>query len=325
MKILITGGLGYIGSHTVRWLQQRGDDVAILDDGSTGHRASLGEIELYQADLCTSNLGEVLSASRCEAVIHFAGKALIPESLREPRLYYETNTFGGFRLLEAMRERGVKKIVFSSTCATYGLPDANPITEKTHQRSISPYGSSKLIFEHILRDYSHAYGFGAVALRYFNAAGAEKSGEHGEDHSTETHLIPLLLNAALNGGSFRIFGTDYPTPDGTCVRDFIHVDDLAIAHGKAVDSVEEGRFDAMNLGTGVGHSVREVVDAAKRITGREIDVQEDEGREGDPPYLVASVEYTEKKLGFRSTRTLDEILSFAWEWHRSHPNGYGKP
>lgn len=324
MKILVTGGLGYIGSHTVRWLQSRGDEVAVLDDGSTGHRASLGDVELYQADLRSSNLTEILSTSGAEAVIHFAGKALIPESVRDPGAYYETNTFGGFRLLQAMRETGVKKIVFSSTCATYGLPDTNPITEETPQIPITSYGSSKLSFEHMLRDYSEAYGIGAVALRYFNAAGAERRGEYGEDHTTETHLIPLLLKAALTGGAFRIFGTDYPTPDGTCVRDFIHVDDLAAAHGKAIDGVEEGSFDAMNLGTGVGHSVREVVDAAKRITGREINVQEDQRREGDPPYLVASVEYTAQKLGFRAQRTLDEILSSAWEWHRTHPDGYSK-
>jgi UDP-glucose-4-epimerase GalE len=323
VKILVTGGLGYIGSHTVRWLLQRGDEVSVLDDGSTGHRASLGEIEVHEADLCRSDLSEILSRSGCRAVIHFAGKALIPESVRDPALYYETNTFGGFRLLEAMRQVGVRRLVFSSTCATYGLPGKNPITEDTPQLPVTAYGSSKLAFEHVLRDYCQAYGFGAIALRYFNAAGAEADGGHGEDHTTETHLIPLLLKAALGGGTFRMFGTDYPTPDGTCVRDFIHVNDLAEAHGLAIDSVEEGRFEAVNLGTGVGNSVREVVELASRLTGRTIDIREDARRPGDPPFLVASVERARERLGFRSKHTLEEILASAWRWHQNHPHGYG--
>lgn len=323
MRVLVTGGAGYIGSHTVRMLVRRGHDVTVLDDLSTGHLHAVPGVPAIHADLTRDRLEPLLAEAAAEVTIHFAGKALVPESVSDPGAYYQTNVVGGIRLLDAMRRLGQSRIVFSSTCATYGVPDSDTIHEGLPTRPITPYGRSKLVFETVLADYAAAYGFSAIALRYFNAAGAEADGQHGEDHAVETHLIPLLLAAARDGGTFKIMGTDYPTPDGSCVRDYIHVDDLAEAHLLAVKALRPGHFEAINLGTGVGTSVREVVALAQEITGGDFKVVETERRLGDPPRLVAAVDRAVERLGFRARRSIRDILQSAWGWHRTRPDGYG--
>ncbi|RME72574.1 MAG: UDP-glucose 4-epimerase GalE [Planctomycetota bacterium] len=325
MKVAVTGGAGYIGAFTVRALLEAGHEVRVLDDLSTGHREALAGLPLRfeQLDLCRDPLEPALDG--VQAVVHFAGKALVPESVREPALYYRVNAVGSLRLLEAMHRVGARAIVFSSTCATYGVPDAVPIAEDHPQRPVTAYGSSKLSVEHMLRDVAHAWGFGAVALRYFNAAGAAADGSLGEDHDPETHLIPRILEAARTGTAVQIFGTDLPTRDGTCVRDYIHVDDLARAHRLALERAGDeglGRFEAFNLGTGRGSTVREVIAAAREATGREIVAQPAPPRPGDPPALVADARRARERLGFEPEHDLDAIVRSAWAWHRSHPAGY---
>lgn len=323
MRILVTGGAGYIGSHTARRLARAGHDVTILDDLSTGHAAAIAGLRLVRLDLCSDEIAPLLAEGRFDAVIHFAAKALVPESVAHPARYWRTNLLGSVRLLDALVARGPKRIVFSSTCATYGLPDRVPIDEAHPQRPITAYGRSKLAVEHALADYAQAYGLGSIALRYFNAGGAEPDGSHGEDHAPETHLVPNVLAAAAGGEPVRICGTDYDTPDGTCIRDYIHVDDLARAHAAALERVEPGRALAFNLGTGVGTSVREVIGCARRVTDRDIPVLECERRPGDPPRLVADARRAAAALDFRCERSLEDIVRSAWEWHRRHPGGYG--
>jgi UDP-glucose-4-epimerase GalE len=323
MRILVTGGAGYIGGHAVRRLLGAGHEVTVLDDLSTGHARSAAGAPIVELDLVRDDLEPLFAEGRFDAVLHFAAKCLVSESVMEPAKYWRTNVAGGVRLLDALVARGPKRIVFSSTCATYGLPLRVPIDEDHPQSPITAYGRSKLAFEHALADYARAYGLGSIALRYFNAAGAEKDGSHGEDHHPETHLIPLVLRAAAGGPPVEIRGTDYPTPDGTCIRDYIHVDDLARAHILALERIEAGRALALNLGTGRGHSVREVVEAARRVTGRPIPSVEAARRPGDPPALVADPRRAREALGFTAERTLDDILRSAWKWHSSHPEGYG--
>jgi UDP-glucose-4-epimerase GalE len=259
-----------------------------------------------------------------DAVMHFAAFAYVGESVTDPAKYYRNNVTGTLNLLDAMREAGVGKIVFSSTCATYGIPDRVPMTEATPQNPINPYGYTKLVIERALADYARAYGIGAAALRYFNASGAADDGSIGEDHDPETHLIPLLLQVALGQRPHvTVFGTDYETPDGTCIRDYIHVDDLADAHWRVLDRVRPGELIAYNLGTGNGFSVRQVIDSARRITGREIAVVEGPRREGDPPALVAGAEAARRDLDWVPAHTtIDTIMESAWRWHSSHPRGY---
>jgi UDP-glucose-4-epimerase GalE len=326
MKVLVTGGAGYIGSFTVRALHAAGHQVVIVDDLSAGHRAAVEEVEaeLYELDLVHDDLS--LPLIGCDAVVHFAGKALVPESVREPALYYQVNTIGTFRLLEAMRAHGVRRFVFSSTCATYGVPGEVPIVEEHPQAPVTAYGASKLAVEYMLRDYARAYGVQAAALRYFNAAGAASDGSIGEHHEPETHLIPLVLRAAQTGRPVKIFGSDYPTFDGSCVRDYIHVEDLARAHVLAVESLEasgaEPSYCAYNLGTGVGSSVREVIETARRICGVDLPAEEAPRRAGDPPALVARPDRAREALGFETERTLEDIIASAWAWHSTHPDGY---
>jgi UDP-glucose-4-epimerase GalE len=326
MRILVTGGAGYIGSHTVALVRRAGHIVWVCDNLSTGHRAAVPAECLIECDLADRTAIERASRQHSiEAVVHFAAHCYVGESVRDPAKYYANNLVGTLSLLEAMRSAGVSRIVFSSTCATYGIPTRVPITEDEPQKPVNPYGFTKLAMERALADYAAAYGLGSVALRYFNAAGAAADGQLGEDHDPETHLIPLVLQTALGRRPHvEIFGADYPTPDGTCIRDYIHVEDLADAHLRALEHVRPSEFHAFNLGTGRGHSVREVIDVARRITGRAIPVIEAPRRSGDPPELVAAAEKARRLLGWQPHHTrLDTIIESAWRWHREHPHGFG--
>ncbi len=325
MRILVTGGAGYIGSHTVALLRASGHEVSVVDNFSTGHREAVPADCSFQCDLAERvAIQQLLRTRSIEAVVHFAASCYVGESVTDPAKYYNNNLVGTLSLLDALRAAGVPRIVFSSTCATYGIPSRVPITEEESQQPVNPYGFTKLAIERALKDYCRAYGFGAVALRYFNAAGAAADGSLGEDHDPETHLVPLLLQTALSQRPHvQIFGTDYPTPDGTCIRDYIHVEDLADAHLRAVQHVRAGEFQEFNLGTGRGYSVREVVELARRISGRPIAVVEASRRAGDPPSLVAAAEKARRELGWQPRHTtLDTIIETAWRWHRDHPHGY---
>jgi UDP-glucose 4-epimerase len=325
MKILVTGGAGYIGSHAVRLLERAGHDVWVYDNLSLGHRAAVPEGRLIEGELMDRpRLIDTLRGKRIEGVMHFAAFAAVGESVLDPAKYYQNNVVASLNLLEAMRASGVKRIVFSSTTATYGTPENIPITEEEPQRPINPYGFAKLVVERALADYAAAYGLGYAALRYFNAAGASADGDLGEDHDPETHLIPIVLDVALGKRPHvTIFGDDYPTPDGTCIRDYIHVDDLGVAHVLALEKLEAGKGLCLNLGTGRGHSVREVVDACRRVTGHAIPAQIGPRRAGDPPQLVADSRLAERVLGWRPRYTdIESIVRTAWQWHSKHPRGY---
>lgn len=326
MRILVTGGAGYVGSHAVRRVLADGHDVWVFDNLTTGHPAAVPAGRLIQGDLSDSSaLAHVLSENAVDAVLHFAAVCEVGESVGDPAKYYANNVVGSLNLLEAMRETGVRRIVFSSTCATYGVPERVPITEDEPQQPINPYGMTKLLIERALADYAAAYGFATAALRYFNAAGAHPDGNLGEDHEPETHLIPRVLRVALGQlEAIHVFGTDYPTPDGTCIRDYVHVDDLADAHLRALERLEPGGAIACNLGTGHGYSVRAVVDAARKITGHAIPVLEGPRRAGDPAELVACADKAKSVLGWQAHYTdIEAIVETAWRWHRGHPEGYG--
>lgn len=327
MRILVIGGAGYVGSHAVRHLTRAGHEVWVYDNLSFGHRGAAPAGRLIEGDLLDQPaLEAALRAHSIEAVMHFAAFALVGESVSHPDRYYRNNVLGSLCVLEAMRAAGVWRIVFSSTTATYGAPKTIPITEDEAQLPINPYGFTKLVVEHALADYAHAYGIGYAALRYFNAAGASPDGDLGEDHTPESHLIPLTLQVALGQRpSISVFGTDYPTPDGTCIRDYVHVDDLATAHLAALERLTPGQGLKLNLGTGLGHSVRQVIDSCRRISGRPIPVIEGERRPGDPPELVADASRAQAQLGWRPRYVeIDDIVSTAWRWHSAHPRGYAK-
>jgi UDP-glucose 4-epimerase len=318
LKVLVTGGAGYVGSHAVKRLLGNGHEVVVYDDLSRGHADFVPADILVRGELAdAAALAALLSERRIDAVMHFAAYALVGESVADPALYYRNNILGTLSLLEAMRSADVRRIVFSSTCATYGEPERVPIGEDTPQRPVNPYGFTKLAMEHALADYAHAYGFGYAALRYFNACGASPDGDIGEDHDPESHAIPLALLAALGQREeFTIFGDDYPTPDGTCIRDYIHVDDLADAHLLALERLESGKGIRLNLGTGHGFSVREVVDSCCRVSGREIPVKVGARRPGDPPELVADPSLARDVLGWTARYVeLDPIVETAWRWH----------
>jgi UDP-glucose 4-epimerase len=326
MRILVTGGAGYIGSHAVRLFLARGHDVWVYDNLCYGHRAAVPAERLIVADLAEEQrLDQVLLRHRIEAVVHFAAFAYVGESVRDPGKYYRNNLVNTLGLMECMRRHGIGRMVFSSTCATYGVPDRVPITEDEKQRPINPYGHGKLAVEWVLADYAAAYGWGYAALRYFNAAGASPDGSIGEDHDPETHLIPLVLQTALGQRPhIEVFGKDYPTLDGTCIRDYIHVDDLAEAHLLALEKIQAGEGLRLNLGIGRGYSVREVIRTAEAVTGKTIPVKEGPRRPGDPPALVASAEKARQLLGWSPRYTeLRAIVETAWNWHRTHPRGYG--
>jgi UDP-glucose 4-epimerase len=325
MRILVTGGAGYIGSHAVRLFLARGHDVWVYDNLSMGHRAAVPADRLIVGDLAeVQRLDHAVILHRIEAVVHFAAFAYVGESVRDPGKYYQNNLVNTLNLMECLRRNGVGRFVFSSTCATYGVPQRVPITEDEPQRPINPYGTGKLAVERALADYAAAYGWGYAALRYFNAAGAAPDGTIGEDHDPETHLIPLVIAAAAGRRPHvEVFGTDYPTPDGTCVRDYIHVDDLAEAHLLALERLEQGKGLCYNLGIGRGYSVREVIRVAEEVTGKKVPVKEGPRRPGDPPALVASSEKVQRELGWRPKYAeLRPILETAWNWHRTHPKGY---
>ena len=325
MRTLVTGGAGYIGSHAVRLLAAAGHEPIVYDNLSQGHRRAVPEERLIIADLAErARLVAAMQYYEIEAVMHFAAFALVGESVADPAKYYQNNVVATLELLEAMREVGVEKIVFSSTTATYGVPQKSPITEMERQDPINPYGFGKLVIERALADYARAYGFGYAALRYFNAAGAAADGSLGEDHHPESHLIPIVLQVALGQRhAITIFGDDYPTPDGTCIRDYIHVDDLADAHVKALERLAPGVELKLNLGTGRGHSVRAVIDACRRVTGHPIPEIIGRRRPGDPPALVADSTLAQRTLDWHPRYVeLEAIVASAWKWHRSHPDGY---
>lgn len=322
MKILVTGGAGYIGSICVEEMLNRGHEIAVLDNLTEGHHAAVDpRATFYRADLGDHvAVGLAVQEFAPDGVMHFAANALVGESMTNPSKYFRNNVSNGVNLLDAMVENGVKKFVFSSTCATFGVPERMPIDETLPQRPINPYGESKLMFEKILRWYDEIHGLRFTALRYFNAAGASE--KFGEDHRIETHLIPNILKVALGQKeAVEIYGTDYETPDGTCIRDYIHILDLADAHIRALDRTESGFF---NLGTGGGTSVREVIDCCRRVTGKDIAVHEKPRRPGDPPRLIAASDKIRRELGWEPKfQNIEAIVRSAWDWHVRHPQGYG--
>jgi UDP-glucose 4-epimerase len=321
MKVLVCGGAGYIGSHMVRRLIQDGVDTVVFDNLSTGHRESVGGASFVQGDLlASSQLRELFSQGRFDAVMHFCARSLVGESVQQPYAYYENNVVGTLNLLQAMREAGVGKLVFSSTAAVFGQPESDLIDEAHPTRPINPYGASKRMVETILEDAARAHGLRSVALRYFNAAGASPEGDIGESHSPETHLIPNMLRAA-NGDAptLKVFGNDYATPDGTCVRDYVHVDDLADAHSRALDFMTSNDgAHAFNLGNGAGFSVMQMIDAAGQVAKRPIPFEIAPRRQGDPDRLVASSAKARRELGWQPRYTeIADIIETAWRWHRN--------
>jgi UDP-glucose 4-epimerase len=323
MKALVTGGAGYIGSVVAAQLLAAGHEVVVLDDLSRGHADAIppgaGHVAVSLND--PAALDAPLAAG-FDAVLHFAALSLVAESVAHPERYWDNNVGGTRNLLDAMRAHDVRRLVFSSTAATYGEPDTVPITEDVPSAPVNAYGASKLAVDLMIRDECVAHGLAAASLRYFNVAGA--SGALGEDHDPETHLIPLVLQAAAGTRpDITVFGTDYDTRDGTAVRDYIHVEDLAAAHLLALDALEPGRHRIRNLGTGTGYTVREVIDAARRVTGREIPVVDAGRRAGDPPQLVAANARARDELGWTPERSLEDMIADAWAWHQAHPGGYG--
>lgn len=322
MKVLVTGGAGYIGSHTCKALAAAGHAPVTFDNLSRGHADAVRWGPLFMADLLDPRaLDAIMTEYRPDAVIHFAALAYVGESVLSPAPYYEVNVAGTRNLLEAMRKHGVNTIVFSSTCATYGIPDVLPIDETSPQLPVNPYGFSKLVVEHMLADYGRAYGLRSVALRYFNAAGCDADGELGERHEPETHAIPLAIQAAMGAGpAFRVMGTDYDTPDGTAVRDYVHVSDLADAHVRGLEFlIDEGGHHAFNLGTGRGTSVRELLDAVSRVMGCEVPYVNAPRRAGDPPALFARADRARQHLGWvPSYRSIEPMVRTAADWFLNH-------
>ena len=321
--VLVTGGAGYIGAHACKALARAGYRPVAFDNLSRGHRRAVRWGPLVEGELADRRrLRAAIEQYRVAAVMHFAGYAYVGESVADPALYYRNNLAGSLCLFEAMRESGIERVVFSSTCATYGLPDSVPIKETAAQLPISPYGETKLAIERALHWYGEAYGLRSVSLRYFNAAGADPEGEIGECHAPETHLVPLALQAALGRRPpLDVYGTDYPTPDGTAIRDYIHVVDLAAAHLRALEHLLEGHGStAINLGTGRGHSVREVIAAVESAVGRRVPRREVARRPGDPAMLVADPGFAADRLGWRPlTSDLETIIESALAWHASQP------
>jgi len=325
MNVFVTGGAGYIGSHVVRRLAEAGHGVRVYDNLSEGHRAAVPAETLFEGDLMDEErLVEALSGGY-DCVMHFAAHCYVGESMEDPEKYYRNNVVGSLRLLSAMRKAGARRLVFSSTAATYGEPDEVPIPEDHPTRPINAYGQTKLDVEHALAYYAGAYGLGYCSLRYFNAAGAAPDAVIGEDHDPETHLVPIVLQVALGQrDEVKVFGSDYPTRDGTCIRDYIHVWDLAQAHILAMEAIEPGVGLTYNLGNGSGYSVREVIEIASKVTGHDIPAARAARRPGDPPELVASSERISADLGWTPEYPdLEAIIETAWRWHEAHPQGYG--
>jgi UDP-glucose 4-epimerase len=323
MKLLVTGGAGYIGSVVANQLLARGHEVAVLDDLSRGHRAAVPSgARFLEVGLADAEGTREALAEGFDGVLHFAALALVAESVEFPERYHRGNFVGTLNLLDAMREHAIKRLVFSSTCATYGEPEQVPMPETLPTDPVNSYGNSKLAVDRMIGDECRAHGLGATSLRYFNVAGA--SGEYGEDHYPETHLIPLVLQAAAGTREHvSVFGTDYPTEDGTAVRDYIHVEDLGRAHLLAMDAIKPGVHTIYNLGNGLGFSVRQVIEAARKVTGREIPVKEEPRRPGDPAQLVASSEKIRAELGWEPEKDLETMIADAWAWRQARPDGYG--
>jgi UDP-glucose-4-epimerase GalE len=324
--VLVTGGAGYIGSHAAKALHRAGYRVLVYDNLVAGHRAAVKFGDLVEGDILdTDGLTEVLRRQQVFAVMHFAAFLDVGESVRDPSKYYRNNVAGAASVLSAMAAAAVKHFVFSSTCATYGEPIETPIAETHPQQPINSYGESKLAIERALPHFERAHGMSWVALRYFNAAGADPDGEIGEDHDPEIHVIPRAIEAATGGRRLEVFGDDYPTPDGTCLRDYVHVSDLADAHLRALETiVETGKSGAYNLGTGRPHSVREVIDTVERVSGRAVPWALGPRRPGDPAVLYAAPHKAQAELHWTPRHAdLDAIVRTAWNWHRTHPNGYG--
>lgn len=325
-RVLVTGGAGYIGSHTAKALQQAGHTVVVLDDLSAGHVEATRGLPLVRARVHDSAaVRAALVAHRVDAVMHFAAWLAVGESVRQPGKYYENNTTGTLALLDAIVTEGVGRFVFSSTCATYGEPQFLPLSEDHPQAPVNAYGESKLAVERALRHYETAHGLRSIALRYFNAAGADPDGELGEDHDPEIHLIPLAIRAARGGAELKVFGQDYPTPDGTCLRDYVHVTDLADAHVKALAALEAGApSNRYNVGTGRPWSVREVIDTVGRVVGSPVRWSPAPRRDGDPSALYAASARTQSELGWTPRHSdLQTIVRTAAAWHAAHPGGYG--
>ncbi|WP_137790957.1 UDP-glucose 4-epimerase GalE [Bacillus sp. E(2018)] len=325
--ILIVGGAGYIGSHTVKEVLEKGYEVIVLDNLSTGHIKSLdSRVTFVEGDLGNAEvLNHIFTSYSIEAVLHLAANSLVSESVQDPAKYYLNNVTATLTLLNKMREYKVMNLIFSSTAATYGIPETTPITEETPVAPINPYGKTKLMVEQMLSDFHNAYGLNNVILRYFNACGAHETGEIGEDHTPESHLIPIVIQHLLGQRqSISIFGTDYNTPDGTCIRDYIHVTDLAKAHVVSLESILNGKNTnaIYNLGSGRGYSVREIIETCERVTGIKASIVEVERRAGDPDELIASANKIYRELGWVVEYSLEEIIASAWQWHKNHPNGY---
>jgi len=327
MHIAVIGGAGYIGSHAVKLLVERGHRVIAIDNLANGHRAAVHpQATFYVLDAAnTIGLADIFQKEKVEAIMHFAASAYVGESVTDPRKYYRNNVANTISMLDAMHVAGIKKLVFSSTCATYGIPERMPMTEDLPQKPINPYGDSKLMVEHILKDVAAAEGLAFAAPRYFNVAGSALDGAIGEDHRPETHLIPSLLNVALGKRTHMdLYGTDYPTPDGTCVRDYIHVWDLVEAHLVLLENLQPGRGMFYNLGVGRGYSNREIIDSVERVTGKKLTIKEAPRRAGDPPQLFAAPDKIKRELGWSAKITnLDDIVASAWRWFLAYPQGYG--
>ncbi len=325
MRILVTGGAGYLGSHTVRQLKKDGFEPIILDNLNTGHLQSVEHMPFIHANLLNAETLEgALRETKPDAVIHFAALSLVGESMCEPIKYYENNVCGTLNLLKALNKAGVNKLVFSSSAAIYGQPDKIPITEDAPKLPVNVYGKTKLIIETMLSDFYAAYGMKYVALRYFNAAGADEKGDIGEDHDPESHLIPIIFQVAMGKREkLTVYGKDYKTPDGTCIRDYIHVNDLARAHVLAIRHLlKDGEPAVYNLGNGKGYSVLEIIRAAEKTVGKDIPYTVGERRAGDPAVLIASYEKIKKELHWQPRYGIGDIVRTAWEFHRRHPNGY---
>ncbi|MDH5675443.1 MAG: UDP-glucose 4-epimerase GalE [Myxococcales bacterium] len=326
MKILVTGGAGYVGSACLRHLKQHGHDAIAYDNLIEGHPSAVGDCELIIGDIAdTDKLTKTLNDFDAEAVMHFAAATYVGESVENPEYHYRNNIGGTLSLLNAMRKAGVDRMLFSSTCATYGNSPKVPMSEDQPQDPYSPYARTKLAVEWMIRDFAHAYGLGFTLLRYFNASGASRDGAFGEYHNPETHLIPIVLQTLLGQReSVKVFGNDYPTADGTCIRDYIHIEDLASAHLLAIEATTRQTAEVFNVGTGQGQSVLEIIESCERVAGREVPRQWAPRRPGDPPALVADPSKLKTRLGWAPRYTsIDETIATAWRWHESHPEGYG--